>query len=211
MAPLCGLLAAAASLGCTAAAHSLVQMNPSAVSEEWPCEGKGSAAHRAAIQGQAEALRVLLAAAPGAALARSQWSENGYKGRHSDWSPMHSAAGSGSPEAVQALLEVAPELVAAATDRGLTPLHVAAIQGHLPVVRMLLQAAPEAALVADEDDELPLHRAVGHVEVVRLLLAAAPGTAVASLTLAAQHCIVRRFGAHLLPLKCCCRLPLRLP
>ncbi len=72
MAPLCGLLAGAASLGCTSAAQVRVQLKPSAASAPWPSEEHSSAAHRAAAQGHAEALRVLLAAAPGAALDRSR-------------------------------------------------------------------------------------------------------------------------------------------
>ena len=175
MAPLCGLLASAASLGYTALAHFLVQLNHSAASLEWPRKGRGSPAHRAAKQGHAEALRALLVPAPGAALARS----SGYRHRRyqQNWSVMDSAAEGGSLEAVQVLLEAAPEIAAAVINHGLTPLHVAAERGHAPVVAALLQAAPEAALVADEDGELPLHHGAGHVEVVQLLLTAAPGTA----------------------------------
>ena len=177
MAPLRGLLAAATSLGCAAAVRLLAQLDPSAASVEWPTEGEGSAAHRAAKLGHSEALRALLTAVPGAAIATSSGYHDRRGWEHDEWSVIHSAAEGGSLEAVQVLLEVAAHTAAAVTTRGLTPLHVAAEAGHAPVVQALLQAAPEAALVEDEDGELPLHWGACHVEVVRLLLAAAADTA----------------------------------
>lgn len=183
MIPLCGLLAAATSLGCAAATHSLALLNPSAATAEWPWEGDGSAAHRAAQQDHADTLRALLAAAPGAVLAiRSsldEGSDDVTDEQPGNWGVMHSAAESGSLQAVQVLLEAAPGLAQAITDRGRNPMHVAAEAGHAPVVQALLQAAPEAAWEEADDGELPLHVGAGHVEVVRLLLAAAPGTALA--------------------------------
>ena len=179
MAPLCGLLAATASLGFAAVAHFLALQSPAAACAEWPWQRYGSAAHRAAHQGHAEALRALLAAVPVAALATSDGYVDRNNWRHEDWGVMHSAAEGGSLEAVQVLLEAAPVLVSTATNHEVTPLHAAAEAGHAPVVQALLQAAPEVALMADDDGELPLHRGAGHLEVVQLLLAAAPGTALA--------------------------------
>ncbi len=178
MGPLCGLLAAAIFLGCTAVAHFLVLLNPSAAAIGWPCDLDGSLAHSAAKWGNAEALQAVLALAPSAALARSQGDDN-LGPLLGNCSVMHSAAAGGSLEAVQMLLEVAPELAAAVTDRGLTPLHLAAGSGHAAVVQALLRAAPETVLATADDGELPLHKGAGHVEVVQLLLAAEPSAALA--------------------------------
>ena len=95
-----------------------------------------------------EVVRLLLAAAPGTALARA---ENGS-------TPLHLAASWDARASAQALLQAGPEAALRADDRGKLPLH----QGirHLEVVRLLLAAAPGAALDRAAGGSTALHFAV---------------------------------------------------
>ena len=134
------------------------------------------AVSKAAQCGDLPALRRLLAAAPGLALAGD---EDSWWGQ----SPLSHAAHRGQEAAVRLLLEAAPA-AAHRADRGARlPLHWAACGGNEAIVQLLLGAAPEACMAADSDGCLPLHLAAQSAEregVMALLLAAASAGAVLS-------------------------------
>eukprot|EP00930_Biecheleria_cincta_P073206 TRINITY_DN60520_c0_g1_i1.p1 TRINITY_DN60520_c0_g1~~TRINITY_DN60520_c0_g1_i1.p1 ORF type:complete len:859 (+),score=132.65 TRINITY_DN60520_c0_g1_i1:31-2577(+) len=90
-------------------------------------------------------------------------------------SALHLAAGSGNPDAVEALLAAGAEVnicTMGAELKAQTPLHVAASRGHLNIIDALLDARADAgALTLDRN--LPLHLAAscGHGDAITLLLA----------------------------------------
>ena len=125
--------------------------------------------HLAALHGPEAAVRLLLEAAPAAAMAADALG----------CLPLHWAAQNRRMAAVCLLLEAAPEAASAAAASVWLPLHYAAVGGHELTVRLLLQAAPQAAMAATAEGWLPLHFAAdcGHGAAVRLLLEAAPQAA----------------------------------
>lgn len=178
---------AAAQLGHASAAQQLLLLDPAAahgdaaLTEESPLQ-------QAALHGNGLLFKRLLAAAPEAAHTicdqHFRYLEVCSPEGEEEWSLMHSAAEGGCAEAVQALLELAPETASCVTARGLTPLHAACDGGNFEAARLLLNAAPQTAAAADAWDRLPLHCACaaeggnegGNADLIRYLLAAgAPG------------------------------------
>ena len=90
----------------------------------------------------------------------------------------HAAAEAGSLDALQLVLQLAPELAAATDSNGSGPIHNASGSGQLAIVQYLLQLAPELAAAADRSSQTPLHYASrgGHLAVVDALLVHAPDT-----------------------------------
>ena len=133
----------------------------------------------AVVNGKAGAVRLLLDAAPAAAMMAGLWGTL----------PLHAAARmrSGGAEVVRLLLEAAPATALTADVDGWLPLHAAASRGNTEAVRLLLEAAPEAATAESDHDDLPLELALDRaahptraedrahcLETARLLLPAAP-------------------------------------
>ena len=102
--------------------------------------------------------------------------------------PLHWAALGGHTEAIQVLVDLAPNRVAALeakTNKGSTPLHCAAQGGHAEAVRLLIDLAPDkvAALAAEGDGKTALLVAAwkGHAAVIRALAESVPDGVAATL------------------------------
>jgi ankyrin repeat protein len=93
-------------------------------------------------------------------------------------------------EAVEMLLQAAPQVAYAARYDGWTPLHIAALRGDTDSVALLLHHAPAAAMIVDDDNRPPIRNAVisKNPDVVRLLMKCAPDTA-------AYKCIQHGYNA----------------
>ena len=124
------------------------------------------AVKKAAVAGDAAALRQLVATHGGPAIRLD--------GDSAELTALHWAAASGSVEAVRFLL--GPPVGAdprAARNNNFTPLHSAAMQGHAAVCEVLLAAGAGVNVQTDPQGYAPLHSAAfaGHVEAIRVLLA----------------------------------------
>lgn len=86
-------------------------------------------------------------------------------------SPIHDAAASGDPAAVESWLKSDPKLVNARDGSGATPLHWAADRGGRAIAELLLANGADAN-AAKKDGVTALHvaSALGHKDVVELLL-----------------------------------------
>ena len=152
---------------------------------------------RAAFSGQEAAARLLLEAAPGAALAADR----------SGMLPLHWAA-CGKSEAIVRLLLAAEPAAASAPDSSYAryPLHYAAEYGRVAAARLLADAAPAVAAVRARDPpEIPLYIALWgasnslrlgfpapeHIETARALLPATPAEEALS--------VLEQAGAELAP------------
>ncbi|TMW68597.1 hypothetical protein Poli38472_006065 [Pythium oligandrum] len=83
--------------------------------------------------------------------------------------PLHWAAGNGSVDVVEYLVEHAKARVNVQDDAGWTPLMSAASAGHSDVVSFLLSRGADAN-VPNENDQLPLHYHKGRQQIAELLL-----------------------------------------
>lgn len=102
-------------------------------------------------------MRLLLEAAPAAALERVNGDAGGLEGA----TPLYLASQEGHTAAACLLLAAAPQAVGvlAGQNAQRAPLHVAVRGGHLDVMRLILEAAPHAALIPNSDGHLPIHYA----------------------------------------------------
>ncbi|MEW6279281.1 MAG: ankyrin repeat domain-containing protein [Candidatus Eremiobacterota bacterium] len=124
-----------------------------------PPAGTGSPAHKAASEGNVEALK----AEDPASLAHADANGN---------TPLQLAAWKGQKEAVVYLLEQGLD-VHAADARGTTALHLAAANGHAEIADLLLKAGADPNKVTTDTGQTALHRAAagGYVAVVEVLVA----------------------------------------
>ena len=124
---------------------------------------KNSAVYTAAAYGNAEGLKVLLAAG-----AEPNQVGVGVGGD----TPLHRAAACGRAEVVELLLAAGVD-PNCKNDDGVAPLHIAALRGNVEVLQVLLAAAADPSS-HDDDGYTPLHCAAGtkygNVEVLQLLL-----------------------------------------
>ncbi len=128
-----------------------------------------STLHRAAVEGDAEAVaRLLDDSADAAALAAAATDDE------LGMTALDFAAFKGHPEIVRLLLAAAPS--PPVRPCASSPLHWAARGGCPATVRLLLGAAPQLATAADDAGCLPLHWAARYcqAEAAGLLLEAAP-------------------------------------
>ena len=124
------------------------------------------AVKKAAVAGDAAALRQLVATHGGPAIRLD--------GDSAELTALHWAAASGSVEAVRFLL--GPPVGAdprAARNNNFTPLHSAAMQGHAAVCEVLLGAGADVNVRTNPQGYAPLHSAAfaGHIAAIRVLLA----------------------------------------
>ncbi|MQL97047.1 hypothetical protein Taro_029734 [Colocasia esculenta] len=88
------------------------------------------------------------------------------------WTPLHSAAASGSYDAlVRLMVDSVPQELDRRDGEGRTPLHLAIIKGHIRCVRALLERGADRN-ARSNDGRTPLHKAaaLGAEEMVALLL-----------------------------------------
>ena len=131
--------------------------------------------HRAAHYGNADAARLLLAAAPQAARAAVV---DGMLPLHcvvSYWGDATQVSASAAAEIVQLLLRAAPRRPWHQTSLAYLPLQWAAAGGRKAIVRALLATAAHAAMAATRSGRVPLHYASSEA-AAQLLAAAAPAT-----------------------------------
>ena len=134
--------------------------------------------HTAALAGREAVVRLLLEAAPAAAMPANGIGQL----------PLHCAARASRNAAARLLLESAPAAAMAADRYSHLPLHAAARTGRDVVVRLLLDAAPQAAAEATADGDTPLQLALneGRAPMARALLSAGPAAAVLAALAAAN-------------------------
>lgn len=113
--------------------------------------------HRAIESRSEGAVRMLLKAAPDAALVETCVSTE--LGSDEECLALHVAAAYGSETIVRLVLEAAPAAVRRSSRLGNLPLHFAASFNSAGVVRMLLEAAPDSITAPAELDLRPLHLA----------------------------------------------------
>eukprot|EP00887_Chlorella_sp_A99_P001679 scaffold8.g1679.t1 len=136
--------------------------------------------HDAAEQGDVAAVRRILAAAPGDAMAATT----------TGILPLHMACLRGHTAAAELLLAAAPEAALATTQHGSwLPLHYAARYGHTALVGLLLGAAPDTERRRTVEGESALFLAAfnGHLHATCILLersTAAPAGLIVDLVVA---------------------------
>ena len=155
------LLKAATDRGHTSAAQQLVLAAPhEALGYVYGSGPHEIIAHTWAMDGDSALVQALLSVArDDAAESRCDHWFRDDDDPDSAWTLLHSAALSGSTEAMQALLQLDPALASSATYFDRTPLHIAAAGDHTAAVQLLLQAAPETAAAMDYNQQVPLHYA----------------------------------------------------
>ena len=134
--------------------------------------------HSASRYGHEGVVRLLLEAAPDAAMAADT----------GGFTPLHHAAGAsssgaGNYEIVQLLLEAAPTAALMLNMIKEAPIHIAALRNNTAPMQLLLEAAPEVAYAQDAAGRTPLQWALSYcferpseqvMETARCLLRAAP-------------------------------------
>ncbi|KAK2586308.1 hypothetical protein KPH14_010610 [Odynerus spinipes] len=88
------------------------------------------------------------------------------------WIPAFMVCRSGDVDALQLILNFAPESIAARSNNGRSPLHIAAFNGHEAIIDLLANKDPELLNARDSSGATPLHEAAksGNLNAVERMI-----------------------------------------
>ncbi|XP_027063833.1 protein ACCELERATED CELL DEATH 6-like [Coffea arabica] len=91
-------------------------------------------------------------------------------------SPVHAAISSRNKDALDLMLQKAPEFIHLVDEEGRSPVHYAASMGYLEEVQLILDKFPHSANGRDRNGLLPIHWASinGHVSIIKEMLLHSP-------------------------------------